>query len=262
MKTLHIAPNHSAGASLVRSIRDADRDDEVLSWPDDLSCGPIDPGDPAERAEWWARFYEDWGIEVELRAFWQRVAAADERLVVWVGRHSAQELAFLLAWADLFRDRPYYLIDVTGLQFPFTRQDGCAALSEPAKSVAIVNADGLRSLLGSEQPVIGAQIAEARRRWRVLKLKNAPFRIVTNTGLVSASVDHFDPLLLAQATTEWRKVAYVVGAAMGFNSEPYYQVGDLMLLTRVVALIDEGKLLADGNPWDMQSCNVRLAGKS
>ena len=36
------------------------------------------------------------------------------------------------------------------------------------------------------------------------------------------------------------------------------QVGPTMLLTRVVALVDEGKLLAEGDPWDMRSCNVRL----
>jgi hypothetical protein len=42
------------------------------------------------------------------------------------------------------------------------------------------------------------------------------------------------------------------------KSEPYFQVGDLMLQGRIVALVNEGKLLADGDPWDMQSCQVRL----
>jgi hypothetical protein len=91
-------------------------------------------------------------------------------------------------------------------------------------------------------------------------VENAAFRIVTPAGLASAPVDHFDPLLLERATSEWRKVAYVVGATMAYNSEPYYQVGDIMLLARVVALVGEGKLLADGDPWDMRSCRVRLPG--
>jgi len=76
--------------------------------------------------------------------------------------------------------------------------------------------------------------------------------------LVSAPLDHFDPLLMEQVTTEWRKVARVIGGMMGLNSEPYFQVGDMMLLARVIALIGEGKLLADGDPWDMHSCRVRL----
>ena len=54
------------------------------------------------------------------------------------------------------------------------------------------------------------------------------------------------------------QIARVVGATMAYSSEPYYQVGDLMLLTRVVALVEEGKLLADGDPWNMRTCRVRL----
>jgi hypothetical protein len=63
---------------------------------------------------------------------------------------------------------------------------------------------------------------------------------------------------LEQASTEWRKVAYVVGMTMGQNSDPYYQVGDIMLLNRLVALVEAGKLFADGDPWEMQVCRVRL----
>jgi hypothetical protein len=33
-----------------------------------------------------------------------------------------------------------------------------------------------------------------------------------------------------------------------------------MLLTRLVALVEAGRLEADGNPWEMQACRVRLMG--
>jgi hypothetical protein len=45
---------------------------------------------------------------------------------------------------------------------------------------------------------------------------------------------------------------------MAHNSAPYMQVGDIMLLARLAALVEEGKLLADGDPWDMRACRVRL----
>jgi hypothetical protein len=45
---------------------------------------------------------------------------------------------------------------------------------------------------------------------------------------------------------------------MAHNCEPYIQVGSAILLTRLVALVEEGKLLADGDPWDMRACRVRL----
>jgi len=192
--------------------------------------------------------------------FWDRVESAEERLVVWFGRHSASELAFFLAWAERLGDRLYDIVDVTGLEFPTARPRPGVPPTWPAKSVSILNANNLRSLLGSERPITAQEVAEARRRWSELKSENAPFRIVTETGLASALIDHFDPLLLEQAGADWRKAAYVVGMTLGQNSEPYSQVGDLMLLTRLVALVEAGRLEADGNPWEMQACRVRLMG--
>jgi len=77
-------------------------------------------------------------------------------------------------------------------------------------------------------------------------------------GLVLAAADQFDPWILAQSTSEWRRVAVVIGDAMGHNSEPYRQVGDLMLLARVMVLVESGALLADGDVWDSRTCRVRL----
>ncbi len=257
MKTLHIAPGYSAGGSLEAALRDAGRDDAVLKWPDDLSAGPIDPGDPDERDEWWD--YGDWDLAGRLRAFWQCVEITNERPVVWFGRHCASELAFFLNWAERMDDRSYDIVDVTGLEFPSVRPGGATPPKWRAKSVSILNAVNLRSLLGSERTVTPEESRDARDRWRQLKSENAPFRVVTEDGLASAPIDYFDPLLLEQAATEWRKVAYVVGMTLGHNSEPFYQTGDTMLLNRLVALVEAGKLIADGNPWEMQKCRVRLA---
>lgn len=258
MKTLHIAPGDSAGGSLLRAMRDARRDDGVLAWPDDLSCGPIATGEPGERAEWWAPFYGGREIEADLGAFWHRIAATDGRLVLWFGRHRASELAFALAWAERLGERPYDIIDVTGLELPFTRRDGSSAVSSPMQSVGLMNPDMLRALFGTEVRATASYKKECRRVWRRLRAENAPFRIVTEAGLVSAPVDYFDPLILERATTQRKKVARIIGEVMGYNSEPYIQVGDMMLLARLVALVDEGKLVAYGNPWNARAAEVRL----
>jgi hypothetical protein len=259
MGTLHIAPGHSAGGSLRQAIRGAGRHEEVLFFRDDLSCGPIASEDVAVRVAWWMQFHGDWETEAApLKAFWERVATTDDRLVVWFGRYSALELAFFLAWADRLGERPYSIIDVTGLRLPSNRPDGSPAFSPPTFAVSIMPEYLLRSLLGSERQVTTQEAEEARRQWRRLKIENAPFRVVTPAGLVSAPVDHFDSLLMEGVATEWRKVARVIGDTMGLTSEPYFQVGDIMLLARVTALIGEGKLLAEGDPWDMHSCRVRL----
>jgi hypothetical protein len=245
MRTVHVAPGNSAGGSLLQAIRDTGRNEEVVSCPDDLSCGPIESDDQSARAAWWGRFYDVPEFEGDFKTFWNRVTTTDDRLVVWFGRHSALELAFLLALADRLGDRSYDIVDVTGVRSP---------------AVSIIPTDRLKALLGTERLVTAKEKEEARGHWRRLRAENAPFRVVTSTGLASAPVDHFDPLLIERVTPEWRKIARVIGDTMGYNFEPFMQVGDMMLLARVVALIGEGKLLADGDPWDMHSCRVRLPG--
>jgi len=258
MGTLHIAPGASAGGSLREALRKAGRDEEVLSNRDDLSCGPIDSDDHSVRTDWWSQFYDRAELEDDFKGFWNRIATTDDRLIVWVGRHSASELAFFLALSDRLGDRPYDIIDVTERQWSIRRPDGTTGPSRPAQCVGLISDERLVTLLGTEQPATDEGREQARRRWRQLRKENAPFRVVSPAGLISAPVDHFDPLLLERATPEWRKIARLVGDTMGYNLEPYYQVGDVMLLARVVALVAVGKLIADGDPWDMHACQVRL----
>jgi hypothetical protein len=258
MRTLHVVPGDSAGGSLKEAVRTSRPDDDVLAFLDDLSCGPIDSDEPSAREAWWRQFGEDRDVEAFLRKFWGRVTSTDERLVVWFARHSALELAFFLAWTDRLGDRPYETIDLTGRRFPYRKQDGSANLTEPTRSIGIVQPEALASLFGQESPIALEERDKCRRDWQRLRSENAPFRIVTEAGLASAAADYFDPLLLAHSTSEWQRMIRLVGSAMAYGSEPYLQTGDVMLRSRVVALVDEGRLIADGDPRDFRSTRVRL----
>ena len=242
MKKLHVAPGDSSGGSLARALRQANRAETVLRFPDDLSSGPIATLDHASRGAWWAPLFEPAEMAEAFAQFWNDLQSSNDRLVVWFGRHRASEFAFYLALADQLGDRPYDIVDVTA----------------PTGFLGIANADQLEKMFGSERPITAEERSDALRQWQRLRTENAPFRVVTPTGLVSAPIDHFDPLIIEQTTKEWQKSARIVGATMGHNWEPYVQVDDRMLLARMVALIGEGKLLAEGDPWDMRSCRVRL----
>jgi hypothetical protein len=247
LKVLHVTPGDSAAGSLIKAIREDGRDDAVLtSGHDDLSCGPIDPDDPSVRARWWAMFYDygDRKVDLAISRYWERVLNFDGRIVVWFGRHSAQEMAFFLHWADRFSERPYYVIDVTGMKFPVINTDGSQVLSEPAKAISLVRSGELRSLLDTERLITDEESEDAQRQWRQLRKENSHFRIVVDNGLASAPSDFFDNLIMDQVTPEWRKVAGVIGRTMGENDEPYRQVDALMLQARIAVLIAQGKLLS------------------
>lgn len=258
MGRLHIAPGDSAGGSLEKALELAGRSEPVLRFRDDLSCGPIDPAEPAVRQAWWETMYESPEVEGELKEFWHRIAATEERLVFWFARHSASELANFLSFADRMERRTFDIVDVTGFQWSFTRRDGTPGSGGPAQAASLIPETYLVALIDSERPFADREKDEAIRHWRKLRSENAPLRVVTPEGLASAPVDHFDPILLESASREWQRTARVVGEALARTYEPYYQVGDLVLLARVVALVEAGKLIAEGDPWHMQASRVRL----
>ncbi len=148
----------------------------MLPFCDDLSCGPIDSDEPSARANWWGQFRPASEMEGALREFWDRVTSTHDHLVVWFGRRSALELAFFLAWADRLGEQTYHILDVTGRKLPFKRRDGSVVLSQPTRSVSIVQSDALRSLFGEEQPITAQERDKSRRQWQQLRRENAPFR--------------------------------------------------------------------------------------
>jgi hypothetical protein len=241
MKVMHVAPDDSAGGSLKVALRIAGHHQEVLSFNDDLSCGPIAWGTARERAAWWSHVHAPLQEE-DLMTFWHRVETADERLVVWFGRHSASELAFFLALADRLGDRAYDVVEI----------------GQPDGAVDLVPSYLLPALIETARPISAQEAADAGQLWQRLRAQNAPFRIVTSAGLASAPIDHFDSSILGQATKEWSSAARVIGSTMAHTCGPCIQVSDAILLARLVALVEEGKLLADGDRWDMWSCRVRL----
>lgn len=257
--TLHLAPGDSAAGSLRQTFREAGLDQEIVALSDDLSCGPIRTLGATARTAWWGRFYDGGIPELEPRiaAFWDRLAASDGHLVAWVGRRSAQECAFLFAVAHELGDRPFSTIDVTDLRHPPGRGPG--AELEISGAVSILPPAVLRALVGTERPVAPEEHAAMRERWRTLQEEDGPFRIATKAGLASVPDDHFDADLVAEAAAEPRKAARVIGGAM-VRERALMQVGDLMLQARLVALVEAGKLVADGDPWDTRACLVRLPG--
>ncbi len=99
-----------------------------------------------------------------------------------------------------------------------------------------------------------------RRRWAELRAENAPLRVVEDGDLVSAPITQFDELLLSAASHEWRRMAWLVGFALGESLDSQlYQTGDLVLFSRVRALADSGRLEWRGDlRGEPTKCEVRL----
>lgn len=259
MRTLHLAPGLFAAGTLRQALRDAGRDDEVLALHDDLSCGPIHATDAGSRSTWSSQIFDDdiGVIEASIAAFWDRLAAATDPIVVWAGRRSGSEFAFLLAVAHALGDRAFRVVDVP--QSDYVTKGGPDMEPCAVVCVGILSASSMRGLIGTERAVSPDEHAAMRERWQVLQRENAPFRIATESALISVPETYFDADLLAEASATATKVARVVGGAMA-SARGWIQVGDGVLIARVAALVATGRLVAEGDPRDIHAWFVRLPG--
>jgi hypothetical protein len=74
-------------------------------------------------------------------------------------------------------------------------------------------------------------------------------------------VEEVDRALLAQAAPQWRKVARVVGAVMLEHKGRQPGVPDVWYAKRIAALVQAGRLEAQGNLKHMRFCEVRLSAQ-
>jgi hypothetical protein len=77
-------------------------------------------------------------------------------------------------------------------------------------------------------------------------------------ALDSAQRALIDAQLLSNASTKWRKVAFVVGSAMLQLPEEFDDIPDTFLAQRVRAMVEEGRLESQGNLMYMRFSEVRL----
>lgn len=255
-RALHLVQGYSAAGALRQAFRAAGCGDEILKLVDDLSCGRIDRIDADARTAWWGQHWDLDDQAPRIADFWRRVAEAAEPIVVWAGRGSASEHCFLLAVAQALRGRSFSLIDLVPGRGG-TDADlwaGCVAVQCP---------EVLPGLIGTGRAVEAEEYAALAARWEALQRENAPFRVVMAGEVVSVAEDYFDGELLAGALSAGAgerpvRAARVVGGAMG-RGRAHMQVGDMMLFTRLLALVAAGRLVAEGNACDMRAYWVRLA---
>lgn len=117
--------------------------------------------------------------------------------------------------------------------------------------------------LGSEVGLSDARRDAELALWRRLKRENAPLRVLADGELISASIEVFDALLLENTTRCWKKMAWIIGSALGQSYEAGpFQVGDLVLSARLRSLAQDGTLEWRGDLERMNYCELRLVSSN
>lgn len=262
---LHVVFGESAGGTLRLALRQAGREDEVISFNDNLSFGPISPPVPAARAAWArSELYfpakATAALDEQLTRFWPTVRSAQKH-VVWFSRRSAREFCGFLELVLQMGRRSYQVVDLTGVEIPCQTYGGAAA-SRPTLNLAELSPDEVRenALWDRAVPLSAEERQRYRRAWQSLRYANAPFRVVEGDSVISASIGIYDDMLLSCMTADWRRAALIIGEAMARNScDPRCQAGDLVLFGRLRKLVGAGKLEARGDLAAPRHCEMRLS---
>jgi hypothetical protein len=258
--TRHIVFGEAAAIGLRKALRNAGFEDDVLLLADDLSFGPIDPPESGLRAQWVNAElgYLGWDeTEPHTTAFWIAALPPGIRRLAWMSRRSAREYSGFLEFVRRLGRRSGDIVDLTDMTI--VNQLGQA---EFAGSLGALLPQWIveRTLWASAQPLTSAMRASYVAEWAKLRGENAPLRIVDEgLRLRSAPISFFDEAILARATDRWQKTARIVGDVLSaFWRDGRYQTGDLVLMSRIKALADAGRLEAQGDLSEIRFSEVRL----
>lgn len=232
---------------------------------DDLSFGPINPPDIKVRSAWVEEElgYTDWEtLAPELDTFWSESLADRPRRIVWVSRRCTMEFCGFLEWLRRNGERPCEIVDLTDTVFPDGGDSGGLI---PAPWIGLIHDHqfaGAR-LWDLAKPLTAEARAAWLSLWDQLRSENAPLRVLTPEGLVSAPLSFFDDQILGYVGEEWGKAARVVGyflyesAYESFSPAGVRQTGDMVPIARLAGLAETGRIEARGDFHELQGCTVR-----
>lgn len=261
---VHVVFGMSAAGSLRQAIAQLKLDQTVIGLPDDLSFGPINPPTSELRAKWIEDIlgydnFEEYGQRSDL--FWSQATDYTIAPIVLVCRRSAQEYSGFLEFLWKIGNYPFRVVDITEVEFVTPQwRSGPPTWISPTfgyiDHTRIISA----GLIDRQSVLDEQQIAAYREMWKRRRAENAPFRVVSDQGLSSAPITHFDGVLSSCVTAEWRKSSLVVSEAIGrLEANRFDQCGDLVLWSRVRALANEGIFEMKGDGSVMRNSVVRLA---
>ncbi len=247
LRTVHVTFGDVAAVKLREALAAAGRDEAVIPMRDCYGFGPIDPPDPALRAEWMREeleyaFEADDSLARETEDFWAASLAENVHPVVWGTRTTACEYPGRLAWIERAQDRAWALVELTDA--PVTTADGTVSA---ARATGRLTPAQLATFFGTERALTDTETAAARALWSRLRRENAPLRAVTPEGLVSVPLSFFDADLIACTPPDWTTPARIVGDLLHRQHRAgLYQVGDLFLNVRLHRLVAAGLIEAGG----------------
>ena len=229
------------------------RAEDVIVFPDDLSCGPL-KSFGASREIWMREnlflLPNEWGIfPHELTRFLTALDPIHSKIIFWICEHCSYEVCGFNQCIEEVAGELYYIDTMAATQFE--RNEETDEGFPPR--LAHISPDIATQLIGTEVLLSVSLRAEHSKWWQKLRAEDAPLRTIGSQGIQSVSLSYFDPLLLAFADAKWQPAQWIVAqAAVEANKDNFFRVDMMTLTGRLRALVREGRLVADKDILDAE----------
>jgi hypothetical protein len=216
--------------------------------------GPIDPPDPDLRRAWFAT-HIDGEDPADAEDDWPAALSTQHRLIAWTSRRDSREAAGFMEWLRRLDGRPCEIIDLTGPRGR-NRNGRDRYLDLALMTLEEILGSGI---LETARPMGGSERDGFLAEWAGLRAANAPVRLATGGAMASAPITVFDDDLLAAAGPDWTAMSSVLGRVLGETYRRQLAQHVLGLLeARVRALVEAGRLEAQGEPREIAGCMLRV----
>lgn len=260
----HITFSDSGRGTVRNALKETDC--TVISLPDDLGVGPIQFYNIQKRIDFFNELCPEGefaGYADEMRAlseqFWESVSEPYEKKVVWFSRRSVMEYAGFLQF--LSRQHDLSRIEVVDLTDGIPGIDAEMYGGKPYRIVTdatgAMQPEWIVSALSTARPLRDDEAAYYCAVWARLQDENANLRTLWRGQLYSAEDDFYDDLICSLVPDVWIYGARVVGEALGRLSDEYHQTGDNFIYSRLLHLVDTGRVRCRGNRKAMRFLEVK-----
>jgi len=188
---------------------------------------------------------------------WNAALSIPGRRIAWVARRMAYEYCGFLEWLRQLGDAPCEIVDLHDLSFDWHKSDGTVDRAQ-VPSVGLIHPEHIRdnAFWDLARPLSARERQSYLALWDKLRAENAPLRVMNGDTLVSAPISYYDDLVLADTEENFRKVARIVGSALGWGRHTP-KANLYVFHARVNKLVQAGVLEAKGNTAQMRYSEVR-----
>jgi len=259
LRDVHFVWSMSAAYSLRKAVGDYDA---VVVFGDDPSLGPL--GNEAQREEFYRQFYMDCGLRVP-GDMSKKAIFSPEKLKLIIQSHNAERVVI---WTSncgsdhIFLRMCVWYLQNAGVDLWCVTVPPKDNILDPFQSVALFQPEKLRPLIKTATRLDEKVQNQLKVEFESYISNPAPLRLLeANGSILFQELSYLDQHLLLQCSMKWQKAARVIGGAVGYF-DPRNPMGDLIFLLRLRALIDAGRIDAQGDvERGMQHFEVRRRQK-